>query len=96
MEMVTSSEKSEALSGVAMIELFATIVSPSIFGVIFTLLSKADKINDIFLINGVIALVSAAVVVLIRLPPRPDEIDDGMSETNTERTEYTDHSVHTE
>jgi hypothetical protein len=76
MEMVTTSEKPEALSGLALIELLATVICQSVFGGLFTLFSEAKRPNLIFLTNGVTALVATAVLLFVRLPPSPEEVDE--------------------
>lgn len=53
MEMVTSAEKPDALNGVALIELLATVICQSVFGGLYTVFTKAGKPNTIFLVNGV-------------------------------------------
>ena len=76
MEMVTTSEKPEALSGLALIELLATVICQSVFGGLFTVFSERERPNLIFLANGITALVATLVLLFVRLPPSPEEVDD--------------------
>ena len=76
MEMVTTSERPEALSGLALIELLATVICPSVFGSLFALLSEKGRPGWIFAVDGLTAGVAFAVLVWVRLPPSPEEVGD--------------------
>jgi hypothetical protein len=76
MEMVTTAERPEALSGLALIELLATVICQSAFGGLFAAFSKAGKPSMIFLANGLTALVSTFILLFVRLPPSPEEVDE--------------------
>ena len=76
MEMVTPGERPEALSGLALIELMATVICPSVFGSLFALLSEKGKPGWIFAVDGGVAGVAFLVLVWVRLPPSPEEVGD--------------------
>jgi hypothetical protein len=88
MEMVTASERPEALAGVALIELLATVICQSVFGGLFALLSQKGHSNMIFLANGMTALLSTVILLFARLPPSPEEVDDARSERGTDISDW--------
>lgn len=53
MEMVDSSQKADALSGIALVETAATVGTLSAFGQLFAHLSAVGKPNLVFIANGV-------------------------------------------
>lgn len=53
MEMVDSSAKADALSGIALVETAATVGTLSAFGQLFAHLSAVGKPNLVFIANGV-------------------------------------------
>lgn len=53
MEMVEREEEADALSGIALIETLATVVTVSVFGAVFAALSEIGKAQWVFGLNAV-------------------------------------------
>ncbi|KAH6973439.1 hypothetical protein BKA56DRAFT_491460, partial [Ilyonectria sp. MPI-CAGE-AT-0026] len=73
-------ERTDALAGIAMVEMLATVLTMTIFGFIFSALAAAERSSLVFFINGGLALVAAFVTLLVKSPQQrvsPAQGDDG-------------------
>lgn len=65
---ISNSDKSNVLSGIALIEKFAQVVTISLFSYFFAVLSEANKPRLIFVLDGLIAFLAFAVLLPVQMP----------------------------
>lgn len=65
---ISNTEKSNILSGIALIEKFGQIITISLFGYFFALLSEVNRPRLIFLLDGAIAFLAFAVLLPVHMP----------------------------
>lgn len=65
---ISNTDKSNVLSGIALIEKFGQVITISLFSYFFALLSEADKPRLIFALDGIIAFLAFAVLLPVQMP----------------------------
>ncbi|KAJ7325779.1 hypothetical protein DFH08DRAFT_1085029 [Mycena albidolilacea] len=68
LDMVPASQKTDALSAIALVETSAMITTVSLYGALFAFLSSIGHPNLVFLFNALTALLSAFVLFAVRFP----------------------------
>ncbi|EHY60288.1 hypothetical protein HRR83_000050 [Exophiala dermatitidis] len=80
----SSSERTDALAGVSLVENMARLSTTFIFGVIFAAFAGIGKTELVFTCNAAVALIGFGVLLFARFPPedsRPlDHLDDSTTE----------------
>ncbi|KAJ7859186.1 hypothetical protein B0H14DRAFT_2747401 [Mycena olivaceomarginata] len=71
LDMVPASQKTDALSAIALVETSAMITTVSLYGALFAFLSSIGHPNLVFLFNALTALLSAFVLFAVRFPRGP-------------------------
>lgn len=70
LQMLPSSDRVDALSGITLVESIARLSTIAVFGFIFSLLAEAGQTRFVFVCNAAVALVSFLVLLLSRFPPK--------------------------
>lgn len=65
---ISNTDKSNVLSGIALIEKFGQVITISLFSYFFALLSEAGKPRLIFALDGIIAFLAFAVLLPVQMP----------------------------
>ncbi|KAJ7192512.1 hypothetical protein GGX14DRAFT_480004 [Mycena pura] len=68
MDIVPDTRRTDALAGIALIEILASISTVSLFGMLFVFLSAIGHPNLVFVCNAALALVAASVLFAVRFP----------------------------
>lgn len=69
LQMIPSSERVDALSGITLVENIARLSTQMVFGLVFAALAEADKSWLVFACNAGVALIGFMVLCLSRFPP---------------------------
>ncbi|KAJ9606321.1 hypothetical protein H2200_009282 [Cladophialophora chaetospira] len=76
----TSSERTDALAGVSLVENIARLSTTSVFGLVFAAFASVGRTELVFACNAAVALVGFVVLLFARFPPegsRPVERKEG-------------------
>ncbi|KAI5480150.1 hypothetical protein MNV49_001811 [Pseudohyphozyma bogoriensis] len=68
MEMVPAAQQPDALGGVALIEMLASVSTVSLFGLVFSYLSELGLAKYTFALNAALAFLAAFIAVWVRFP----------------------------
>lgn len=69
LQMCPASERTEALSAIALVEMVARLSTTFIFGVVFAAFASIGKTYLVFMCNAAVALVGFGILLLSRFPP---------------------------
>ncbi|KAF2774117.1 MFS general substrate transporter [Teratosphaeria nubilosa] len=69
MQMCPPQQRTDALSAISLVELFARLTSTSIFGVIFAAFAEVGRPNSTFAVNAGIAVVGFGILMFATFPP---------------------------
>jgi MFS family permease len=73
LQMCPPSQRTDALSAISLVELFARLTSVSIFGVIFAAFAELGQPNLTFTVNAGIAVVGFVILLFAHFPPEGSE-----------------------
>ncbi|KAJ7278385.1 hypothetical protein C8J57DRAFT_1306813 [Mycena rebaudengoi] len=71
LDLVSPTQKSDALSAIALVETSAMIITASLYGALFAFLSEIGRPNLVFLFNALTAMLAAMLLFAVRFPRRP-------------------------
>ncbi|KAL2413083.1 hypothetical protein ABEF95_014687 [Exophiala dermatitidis] len=80
----SSSERTDALAGVSLVENMARLSTTFIFGVIFAAFAGIGKTELVFTCNAAVALIGFGVLLFARFPPEDSRPLDHLEESTTE------------
>jgi MFS family permease len=69
LQMLPSSDRVDALSGITLIENIARLTTVGVFGLVFSALAEVGKSHLVFICNAAVALLGFIVLLFSRFPP---------------------------
>ncbi|KAF2818507.1 MFS general substrate transporter [Ophiobolus disseminans] len=70
LQMLPSSDRTDALSGITLVENIARLSTTAVFGLVFSALANVGKSHLVFICNASVALLAFIILCLSRFPPQ--------------------------
>ncbi|KAH3909966.1 hypothetical protein HBH56_154690 [Parastagonospora nodorum] len=70
LQMLPSSDRVDALSGITLVENIARLSTVAVFGLIYSILAEAGQTRMVFICNAAVAMLAFVVLCFSRFPPR--------------------------
>jgi MFS family permease len=70
LQMLPSSDRVDALSGITLVENIARLSTVAVFGLVYSLLAEIGQTRMVFICNAAVALLAFVVLLFSRFPPK--------------------------
>jgi hypothetical protein len=70
LQMLPSSDRVDALSGITLVENIARLSTTAVFGILYSLLAEVGQTHLVFVCNAAVALLGFFVLLCSRFPPK--------------------------